>query len=165
MTSATDENALPVDPDVEGVLQRSVHGRAIHLRLPYLALAFAGGTLGTAAREALSLVFPPLHGVSIATFCINVSGAFMLGIVLDSLFRRGPDHGHRRILRILLGTGFMGGFTTYSTLATGSAELMGGGSPMVGAAYGLATVIVGACATWAGILVAAAFHRLDCRGE
>ena len=132
--------------------------RPLHLRLPHLGLALIGGTLGTGTREAVALAIPPLAGIPVAIFAINILGAFLLGFLLDALVRRGPDEGRRRTVRIMVGTGFMGGFTTYSTLATDAALLIGNGSPGNGIAYGVATVLIGAIATWAGIAAATATH-------
>lgn len=130
----------------------------VHLRLPYLGLALIGGTLGTAAREAIALAFPSASGIPWAILAVNILGAFLLGLLLDSLARMGPDEGRRRRLRILVGTGFMGGFTTYSALATDTASLLGAGDVGAGIAYGLGTVIIGGLATWAGIAVATVRH-------
>ncbi|GAA1945588.1 hypothetical protein GCM10009689_28490 [Brevibacterium antiquum] len=130
----------------------------VHLRLPYLGLALIGGTLGTAAREAITLAFPSTSGIPWAIFAVNVLGAFLLGVLLDALARMGPDEGRRRRLRILIGTGFTGGFTTYSALATDTASLLGEGR--VGIGYGLGTVLVGGIATWAGIAAAIALHGM-----
>lgn len=154
----TERSQLPVDPDLDVDETPSGDPRPVHLRPPYLALVFAGGTVGTAAREALSLAFPPINGIPYAIFGINVLGAFLLGVLLDALARRGPDHGRRRTLRLLLGTGVMGGFTTYSALATDTAALIGGGA-VAGIGYGILTVVIGAAATWAGIATAAVTHR------
>lgn len=155
----TETPNLPEDPDL-GVDQGSEgHARPVHLRLPYLGLVFVGGTLGTATREALSLALPPVNGIPYAIFGVNIVGAFLLGLLLEALSHRGPDHGHRRTLRLLLGTGFMGGFTTYSALAADSAVLIGHGASGTGIAYALATVLVGAIASWGGIAVGAATHR------
>lgn len=142
--------------------------RPLHLRLPYLGLALLGGTFGTAAREGLSLALPRVGDIPWAIFTVNILGAFLLGLLLDSLARSGPDEGRRRRIRIMVGTGFMGGFTTYSTLAADTAGLLGAGaSGAVGAgaglagaglAYGLGTVLIGALATWAGIATATALH-------
>lgn len=142
--------------------RRPLHRRPAHLRLPYLGLAVVGGTLGTAARETVSLAFPPLAGIPVAIFAVNILGAFLLGLLLDALARLGPDEGRRRTVRIMVGTGFMGGFTTYSALATDAATLIGSGSPGTGIAYGLTTLLIGAIATWAGIAAASAAH--DRRG-
>ena len=132
--------------------------RPVHLRLPYLGLALIGGTFGTAAREAITLAFPSADGIPWAIFAVNILGAFLLGLLLDALARMGPDEGRRRRLRILVGTGFMGGFTTYSALATDTANLLGEGDVGAGVAYGLGTVLVGGLATWAGIATATLAH-------
>lgn len=150
---------LPLDPDLDASESASGAPRPVHLRPGALLLVFAGGTLGTAAREALSLTFPPIDGIPYAILAINVTGALLLGMLLESLVRRGPDHGGRRRVRLLVGTGVMGGFTTYSALAAETARLIGTGAPAAGLLYGVGTVLIGAVATWAGIAIAAAFHR------
>lgn len=148
-------SGLPYDPDIE---VDDNAARPVHLRPEYLVLVFAGGAAGTAAREALSLAFPAVNGVPYTILAINLLGAFLLGLLLEGLARRGPDHGHRRTLRLVLGTGLMGGFTTYSALATASAQLIGDGRATAGVAYGLATVVIGAAATVAGIAAGAWTH-------
>lgn len=145
--------------------KRHIVARPAHVRPIHLLLVFIGGTLGTGAREALSLAFPPVHDIPYAIFGINVAGALLLGVLLDALARRGPDHGTTRTLRLLLGTGFMGGFTTYSALAADSAGLIGNGAPAAGIGYALATLLVGAVATWGGVALAAATHRPLREGE
>lgn len=139
--------------------------RPAHLRMSFLALALLGGIGGTAAREAISLAVPAVNGIPVAIFAVNVGGAFLLGLLLEALARRGPDEGGRRTLRILIGTGFMGGFTTYSALATDAARLMGSGQPATGIGYGLATVVLGGLATWAGVAVGVATHRSTARSH
>lgn len=137
--------------------------RPLHLRLPYLGLAVLGGTLGTAAREAISLTVPDLAGIPVAILGINILGAFALGLLLAGLSRLGPDAGVRRRVRIMLGTGFMGGFTTYSALAADTAGLLGEGRVEVGVLYGLATVVIGGLATWAGIAAASVLVKRSAR--
>lgn len=119
-----------------------------------LAVVFVGGTLGTAAREGLGLALPTASGVPWAVLTANLVGAFALGLLLEALADRGGDHGIRRTLRLLLGTGFLGGFTTYSALAAGTAQLFGAGDGWLAASYALGTVVVGLGATVAGILLA-----------
>lgn len=156
--------ALPIDSDAPANEVHDGTPRAVHLRPSSLGLVAVGGTLGTAAREALSLAIPPINGIPFAIFGINVLGAFLLGVLLDALVRRGEDHGLRRNLRLLLGTGLLGGFTTYSALATDTAALLGGGTPGIAVLYSLATVLIGAAATWVGIASSSAQHR-RLRGE
>ena len=150
---------LPLDPDVEVAEAPPGPPVPVHLRPAYLGVVFVGGAFGTAAREGLGLVIPAAGGVPWAVLTANLAGAFLLGVLLEALVRRGADHGIRRTLRLLLGTGFMGGFTTYSALAADTAALFGAGDGWVGAAYALGTVLVGALASAAGILVAGAAHR------
>ncbi len=159
---------LPVDPDTDVVEVPATAGaRALlapgTLTPATLAIVFLGGTLGTAAREALGLALPASAGIPWAILTANLVGAFALGLLLEALVRRGPDHGIRRRLRLLLGTGFLGGFTTYSALATDTALLLGAGDGWVAAAYGIGTVVVGAVATFAGILLGSLTHPGDAR--
>lgn len=137
--------------------------RPAHLRPGLLAVVLAGGTLGTAAREGLSLAFPATGGVAWVIVGINVLGAFLLGLLLEALARRGPDAGRRRLLRLGLGTGVLGGFTTYSTFAVATAGLLGAGRPLLALAYVAATLLLGAVASLAGIMTGAALTRR--RGE
>lgn len=143
---------LPEDPDTVETTRTAPN--AVHLRPAFLGLVFAGGTLGTAARAALANAFPPVNGVPYAVLAINLSGALLLGALIEQLAMRGPDDGRRRVLRLLLGTGFLGGFTTYSSLATDSAVLLRDGAAASGIGYALATVVVGAIATVAGMALA-----------
>lgn len=130
--------------------------RAPHLRPSMIAVVAGGGAVGTAAREALSLVVPPLGGVPVAILGINLAGAFVLGVLLEALQRRGPDEGGRRLLRLAAGTGFCGGFTTYSTLAVGAAELLRSGPAALGAAYATGSVLLGTIAAALGIVAGTA---------
>ncbi len=133
--------------------------RPAYLQWKNLGVVAGGGTLGTAIRELVSLIVPSIGGLPVAVFAINLLGAFALGILLEALARRGPDEGRRRTLRLLLGTGVLGGFTTYSALATDTAVLLVDGRTAAALSYSLASVILGALSTWAGIAVAASARR------
>lgn len=131
-----------------------------HLRPANLALVFAGGTAGTLARIGLDEVIPTPAGLPLGVFLINITGAFALGVLLEALTRRGPDAGRLRALRLLLGTGFLGGFTTYSALAVDSAILLDAGRVVEGLAYVAGSVLVGLAATGTGIAVGSLVHRV-----
>ena len=93
---------------------------------------------------------------------MNVLGAFVLGALLEPLGGRGPDIGRRRALRLTLGTGFCGGFTTYSALANDTDGLLRAGSVGPALAYALGTVGLGLVASALGI---AAARRLRVSGR
>ncbi|OII09184.1 hypothetical protein BIU96_04105 [Curtobacterium sp. MCBA15_008] len=135
----------------------------MHLRWRSLGIVALGGAAGTALRDVISSLLPADNGVTWAIFWINIAGAFLLGLLLEALAHRGPDEGRRRTLRLLLGTGVLGGFTTYSTLATTTASLLLHGHALTGAGYALLTVLSGAAATAAGLLAAALIRPREVR--
>jgi CrcB protein len=123
----------------------------VHLRAASLGLVFVGGAVGTGVRAAVSAGAPPLAGVPVAVLAINVVGAFLLGLLLQRLVRSGPDEGRQRDLRLLLGTGLLGGFTTYSALAVDTAELVAGGRAGAAALYAGGTLVLGLVAALMGL--------------
>lgn len=118
-----------------------------------IGIVAAGGAVGTGLRYLITVSMPKWTGISLATFGINVVGAFLLGVLLEMLAHRGPDAGRSRRIRLGLGTGGLGGFTTYSALATDTVTL-GITHPGLAIAYALATVTIGAAASMAGIWLA-----------
>lgn len=155
--SAIDTTAPREGGHASGV-RRGAH-RPVHLRPQYLVLVFIGGGIGAVARFLISAAVPDWQGVSIATFGINVTGAFLLGLLTQALVLGGRDVGLRRTARLLVGTGMLGGYTTYSTFAVGTNGLLVAGQVWWGLGYGLATVVVGGAASWAGIAMAVRLHR------
>jgi CrcB protein len=118
---------------------------------------FVGGAAGTALRVVVGLLVRPVDAVPVGTMGINVLGAFALGLLLAVLARGGPDAGRRRTARLLLGTGVLGGFTTFSALAVDTAALVDAGRMLGALAYGLGSVL-------AGVLAAAVGARAGRRG-
>ena len=123
----------------------------MHLRAGSLGLVFVGGAVGTGARAAVPAAAPPLAGVPVAVLAVNVVGAFLLGLLLQRLLRPGPDEGRRRDLRLLLGTGLLGGFTTYSALAVDTAALVAGGRAGGAVLYAGGTLVLGLVAALVGL--------------
>lgn len=90
--------------------------------LSRLALLCAAGALGTVARYATYLVSSRYFGdrYPIGTLLVNVIGSFLFGVVWatsERMARGGPE------VRLIVLTGFMGAFTTFSTLASDVARL------------------------------------------
>jgi CrcB protein len=166
---ADDFSDLPIDSDVEvsdevtagGASGGATSGspRKVHFRLVNLGLVAVGGAIGTGVRFALVESVPSVDALPLTVLAINLLGAFALGFLLDSLARRGPDDGTRQRLRLLLGTGVLGGFTTYSTLSLDTLMLFQTDRAFTAIGYALATLVVGAFATLAGIVLGSMLNR------
>lgn len=105
-----------------------------------------GGVLGVNARYWMGVLISRWAAAPWATFAINISGAFIIGVVSVVLTHWLP-HPHARLLIV---TGFLGGYTTFSTLAYESAELWERGVPALAilnlagsAAAGLIAALLG----------------------
>ncbi|PYI65070.1 chromosome condensation protein CrcB [Arthrobacter livingstonensis] len=157
---------LPVDSDVDipGQVPGLAH-RPVHLHPGFVLLVVAGGCLGALARYSLGMVLPAPSGWPLPTLLINISGAFALGALLEGLSRRGPDTGRLRLMRLVAGTGFMGAFTTYSTLAVDAVHLFDHGAAGSALLYLAASLFGGIGAALAGIWVAARHHRAGAARE
>lgn len=127
-----------------------------------VALVAAGGTLGVLVRALLVQALPtPAGAWPWTTFTVNVVGSFGLGVLLAVLARGGrggdggSDGGVRRRVRLGVGTGVLGGFTTYSTFALEVEQLVTGGHAVAGVAYALVSVVLGVAAAGAGLAAGA----------
>ncbi|MGO9458014.1 MAG: fluoride efflux transporter FluC [Acidimicrobiales bacterium] len=147
---------LPIDPDLApddtGSPSLTHVAHAPHLRRArsgvLLAIA-AGGFLGTLARYEVELAWPTAAGhFPMATFAINTSGAFVLGLFLAAAVERRQPGPH---LRPFVATGLLGGWTTYSTLAVEAVALSRGGHSPGAVAYLALSLVAGLTAATAGI--------------
>ncbi|MEJ5913031.1 fluoride efflux transporter FluC [Pseudokineococcus sp. 1T1Z-3] len=129
-------------------------------RSPVLLLGvLVGGAVGTGLRLAAGLALPPQEGAWPAgTLLVNVVGAFLLGLLLETLARRGPDVGARRATRVVVGSGLLGGLTTTSALALETVELAGA-SPATALAYAGTTLVAGVAAAAVGVALASSVGR------
>lgn len=131
--------------------------RAPHRRPIAIGLVVLGGMVGVGAREGLTLAFPVSEatGIHWITAAINIGGAFLLGVLLEVLARLGSDTGRHQLFRLFAGTGILGGFTTYSALATDTASLTEDGLVLSAALYALTSLLLGALAAGAGTAIGA----------
>jgi CrcB protein len=106
-----------------------------------LAAIFAGGFAGAVARAELAEALPTHPGGwPWATFIVNIAGAFALGYFTTRLQERLPLSSYRRPL---LGTGFCGGLTTFSTMQVELLRMLDAGDVALAAAYAVVSVVVG----------------------
>ena len=113
-----------------------------------LAMAVGGGS-GAAARYAVGRLIGET-AFPLAILLINLLGALLLGAIMAAALERGALS---LTLRLALGTGFCGGFTTFSTWMVDSLHLLAGGqvgpalvNMLLSACLGLAAAALGAIA-------------------
>ena len=116
------------------------HRRSPVERLLNLLLDAVGGALGALCRWGLGTVFPPTYGFPWLILGINVAGCLAIAALpaLESIRRSTA-------LTLLLGPGFLGGFTTLSAYAEDGRSLLADGRPALALTYLAATLI--ACTT------------------
>lgn len=112
----------------------------MNARLVLIGYAALGGAIGTVARYLLTLAIQPRAGAGfpVATLLINVTGSILLGF----LMRYGLESTTASPeVRLLLTTGFCGGYTTFSTFSYETARLIEDGEWHRGLAYITASVV------------------------
>jgi CrcB protein len=162
-----DIEPLTSDPDLDRDLgPEAGHppappGRAprhpLHPRV--LAAIALGGFAGGLARYGLGLAFPTAHGhFPAATFAINISGSFILALLIVFVLEIWPPTTY---VRPLLAVGFCGAYTTFSTWMVGVDQLLSAGRTGVAAEYLFGSLAAGLAATSLGLTTARAVvaHR------
>lgn len=105
--------------------------------VPVISVVAAGGALGAAARFLAGERWPTAAGTfPLTTTAINVIGCAAIGVLMVAVTERWP---HRRLVRPFLGTGLLGGFTTFSTYTVDVHHLSADGQPARAALYLIAT--------------------------
>jgi CrcB protein len=120
--------------------------------MPVIVGVALGGALGASARYVLDRAIEQ-HTFSVfpwATFTINISGCFVIGIVTAALVDR---HHLPAWIRIGLVVGVLGGYTTFSTFAQEALTLFDAHDIAVALAYTVGSVAVGIAGVYAGELV------------
>jgi CrcB protein len=121
--------------------------------LPRFALVALGGLVGSLARYWLAGTVQNLadHDFPSGTLVVNIIGSFVVGLVMSLSLDRGLVNEE---VRILLTTGFCGGFTTMSTFSYETLALLRGGARLLALGNVGATLVTCLGATWLGGIVA-----------
>jgi CrcB protein len=121
--------------------------------MPYI-LVGVGGFIGANARFVVARLVGALLETRfpMGTFVINVSGSFLLGVLGTLVAQRVMPNSES--MRLALGVGFLGAFTTFSTFEFETHALIDDGSWLTATMNIFASLFVGLLAVRAGIVVA-----------
>ena len=119
--------------------------------LPPLVLVMLGGGIGAGARfllgHQLFEAFGP--GLPFGTWSVNIIGGLAMGLLAGGLVRSGGSEP----LRLLLGVGMLGGFTTFSAFSLEVFGMLTTGDAVLAAAYAVSSVVGSVLALYAGVLL------------
>lgn len=135
--------------------ERGALGNWLTALLTHEATAVAlGGAAGANARYWLGkwfAVHPWSEHFPLGTVVINISGSLLLGLLSALFLERLPTP--QKFWLLLLGTGFCGGYTTFSTFEFETLKLLEAGRWPLALLNVLASVIAGFAAVWFGVAV------------
>lgn len=132
-----------------------------------LIFVFIGGGVGAGLRYWLSVRLAPLAaapGWPWATFIVNISGSLAMGMLAAWLMQAQPaanlgmgqaagNEGFAANMRLLLGVGLLGGFTTFSAFSLEMAMMVDRGALLIAFGYALASVVAALAALFAGLAI------------
>lgn len=111
----------------------------------------AGGACGSLGRLALGAFQAANAGWPWITGLINLVGSFLLGCLTSYMATLGPDTGVRKVMRLFLGAGLIGGFTTYSTFMLEVVKHLENGRAFIALSYLFSCIIAGLVCAMVGI--------------
>lgn len=118
---------------------------------PVLAVVAVGGGLGALARYGVAHLLPTRPGqFPWGTFLTNVAGCFAIGVLMVLITEVWTGH---RLVRPFLGVGFLGGFTTFSTYAVETRNLLQPATVYLAFGYLAGTLLAAMLAVLAGVML------------
>lgn len=119
-----------------------------------LILVFIGGGLGSSLRYIISKYLNASSLLPYGTFLVNILGSLILGVVLGYAIRTNTLNNSSNLI---LGVGFCGGFTTFSTFSFENYSLIRSGDYLSFSVYFFGSLILGILAVLVGILISKLF--------
>lgn len=137
-----------VDPDVD--LHVGAQRSEWRTRRWALPAASVGGMIGAGFRFGVEQALPQQGvGWPTGTFLVNVSGCFLLAVLMAALGVAGREGS---LWRVFLGVGVLGGYTTFSTYAVQAADQVRAGEPLLAVTYLFVTVAAAGTAVLLGLV-------------
>ena len=123
--------------------------RAVPGLLAQVGLVAVGGAAGAVTRLLVGLLVTARLGQLLpwGTLLVNVTGCFAIGLLFGALDRQSLHP----VARPLLGTGFLGGYTTFSTFGAETVALIEEGHVLLAVAYVGGSLALGLAGTVAGL--------------
>ncbi len=117
------------------------------------AVVLAGAGLGGLLRYTLGTWIMAKFGgrFPLGTFMINVSGAFLIGLLMTVLTERTQPHPNWRLFLVV---GVLGGYTTFSSFEYETYQAVRDGARAMGLLYVTGSVLAGYLAVWLGAVLA-----------
>ncbi|WP_254601878.1 fluoride efflux transporter CrcB [Sphingomonas bacterium] len=122
---------------------------------PPLILVMLGGAIGAGFRYHVGGIALRNLGPDFpfGTLMVNIVGGFLMGVLAGTLARPPLMGPNSEPLRLFLGVGVLGGFTTFSAFSLETVNMINRGEPVTAASYALASVVGSVLALFAGLLM------------
>jgi fluoride exporter len=119
----------------------------------YLVVLTGAGLGGLARYLAASWIIEKYAGrFPLGTFVINVTGSFLIGVLMTLLTERGQPHPNWRLFLVV---GVLGGYTTFSSFEYETYRAVREGARWIGLLYVIGSVVLGYFGVWLGAALAA----------
>jgi CrcB protein len=119
----------------------------------YLVVLTGAGLGGLARYLANTWIMAKYAGrFPLGTFVINVTGSFLIGVLMTLLTERWQPHPNWRLFLVV---GVLGGYTTFSSFEYETYQAVRGGTAWIGLLYVLGSVLLGYFGVWLGAVLAA----------
>lgn len=120
--------------------------------MEYFIVGVAGG-LGAISRYGLGLLIKGWHKniFPFPTFTINITGCFLMGLIMTLAIERSALNPRSRLA---LTTGFLGGYTTFSTYSYETVNFINQGKIILAIIYAIGSLALGIAGAWLGTVLA-----------
>jgi|SRR3954453_178317 CrcB protein len=121
-----------------------------------LLFVMVGGFFGSISRYVLGEWIHTDNGFPLGTLLINLIGCFCLGWFLTFVSRSKKVSSE---MTSMIGTGFIGSFTTFSTFSVETIQLVQHGLEFFAVMYVLSSIVLGLCLAYIGCKMALVYQR------